>query len=185
MLLPDEASHDLVMKQAFTLVFRLHAAYRCRRSCLYSTAIPSVSVVKQAVPGGKFTILGDHSIGHSKKKKFIWRCVLFRTVTEIEPFECTVAKLLIRKRYYVLFLILFIVEVTNWLVYNKFSKIPPSTSMHFATRVRTWHVAKFILTFLYAGNSIRYAIEQFVPYTCPLFFCTFHSSSNPINKNLT
>ena len=25
-------------------------------------------------------------------------------------------------------------------VYNKCSKIPPSTSMHFATRVKTWRV---------------------------------------------
>jgi hypothetical protein len=27
-------------------------------------------------------------------------------------------------------------------IYNTFSKIPPSTSMHFATRVRTWRVAR-------------------------------------------
>jgi len=27
-------------------------------------------------------------------------------------------------------------------VYNKYSKIPPSTSMHFATRVRTWRVVR-------------------------------------------
>ena len=27
-------------------------------------------------------------------------------------------------------------------VYNKCSKIPPSTSMHFATRVRTWRVVR-------------------------------------------
>ena len=27
-------------------------------------------------------------------------------------------------------------------VYNKFSKIPPSTSMHFATRVKTWRVVR-------------------------------------------
>jgi hypothetical protein len=26
--------------------------------------------------------------------------------------------------------------------YNTFSKIPPSTSIHFATRVRTWRVAR-------------------------------------------
>jgi len=56
-------------------------------------------------------------------------------VSEIEQFECTTAKLLIRKRYYVyvLFLIpVFIVQVTeSWysLQYNKCSKIPPSTSV--------------------------------------------------------
>jgi len=47
---------------------------------------------------------------------FIWTCVLFQTVSEIELFECTTAKLLIRRRYYVyvLFLItVFIVRVTE------------------------------------------------------------------------
>ena len=50
------------------------------------------------------------------KKNFIWTYVLFRTVSEIEPFECKTTKLLIRKRYYeyVLFLIpVFIVQVTE------------------------------------------------------------------------
>jgi hypothetical protein len=40
----------------------------------------------QGVPGGKDNILGGHSIGHSKQKNFICTCVLFRTVSEIEPF---------------------------------------------------------------------------------------------------
>jgi hypothetical protein len=49
-----------------------------------------------------------------RKQKFICTCVLFRTVSEIELFHCTVPNLLIRKRYYVLFLILvFIVHVTK------------------------------------------------------------------------
>jgi hypothetical protein len=49
---------------------------------------------------------GDHSNGHSKQKK----CIC--TVSEIELFRCTVPELLIRKRYYVLFLIpVFIVQV--------------------------------------------------------------------------
>jgi hypothetical protein len=60
-------------------------------------------------------------------------------------------KLLIRKRYYVLFLIpVFIVQVTKLV---QFSKFPPSTSMYFATRVRTayqhirhrWRCAAFFL----------------------------------------
>ena len=61
-------------------------------------------------------------------------------------FECATAKLSIRKRYYVyvLFLIpVFIVQVTEFVQgYNKCSKIPPSTSMHFATRVKTWRVVR-------------------------------------------
>jgi hypothetical protein len=68
----------------------------------------------QCIPGGKVNIQGGHSIGHSKQKKCICTCVLFRKVSEIELFHCTVPKLLIRKRYYVLFLIAaFIVQVRN------------------------------------------------------------------------
>jgi hypothetical protein len=47
--------------------------------------------------------------------------------------------------YYLLYLIpVFIVQVTKlvqFTEYNTFSKITPSTSIHFATRVRTWHIA--------------------------------------------
>jgi hypothetical protein len=69
----------------------------------------------QSDPGGKVNILRGHSMGHSKqKKKCICKCVLFWTVPEIELFYCTVPKLLIRKRYYVLFLIpVFIVQVAK------------------------------------------------------------------------
>jgi hypothetical protein len=71
------------------------------------------NAVIQCVPGGKVNILRGHSIGHSKQKNGNAR-VLFRTVSEIEIFHCTVPKLLLRKRYYVLFLIpLFIVQVTK------------------------------------------------------------------------
>jgi hypothetical protein len=104
-------------------------------TCDYSTGCPR----------RKVSILGGHSIGHSKQK-FICTCVLFRSVSKIELFHCTVPKLLIRKRYYLLFLIpVFIVQVTKlvqFTKYNSFSKIPPSTSMHFAARVRTWRVAR-------------------------------------------
>jgi hypothetical protein len=66
---------------------------------------------------------------------------LFRTVSEMELFHFTVPKLLIRRRYYVLFLILvFIAQVTKLVQFtynNTFSKIAPSASMHFAFRVRT------------------------------------------------
>jgi hypothetical protein len=49
-------------------------------------------------------------------------------------------------RYYVLFLIpVFSSQVTKlvqFTLYNTFSKIPPSTSMHFPACVRTWRVAR-------------------------------------------
>jgi hypothetical protein len=65
-------------------------------------------------------------------------------VSETEIFHCTVPKLLIRKRYYVLFLIqIFIIQVTK--LYSssgiiQLSNTRPSTSVHFATRVRAWRV---------------------------------------------
>jgi hypothetical protein len=73
-----------------------------------------VTGVTQNVPGGKINILGGHSIGHSKQKLLVCTCVLFRTISKIELFHSTVIKLLIRKRYYILFLIpVFIVQVTK------------------------------------------------------------------------
>jgi hypothetical protein len=67
---------------------------------------------------------------------------LFQKVSEIELFHCTVPKFLIRKLYYVLFLIpVFIDQVTKFVAYSLPSKIPPSTSMHFETLVRIWRVA--------------------------------------------
>jgi hypothetical protein len=50
-------------------------------------------------------------------KKCIFTCVLIRAVSEIDLCHCTVPKLLIRKRYYGLFLIpVFIVQVTELVV---------------------------------------------------------------------
>jgi hypothetical protein len=42
-------------------------------------------------------ILGGHSTGHSKKKKCICTCVLFRTVSKIELFHCTVQEIVDKK----------------------------------------------------------------------------------------
>jgi len=48
--------------------------------------------------------------------------------------------------YVQLLIPVFIVQVTRvGTVYNKFSKIPPSTSMHFATRGKTWRVVLFLI----------------------------------------
>jgi hypothetical protein len=50
----------------------------------------------------------------SKKRKCIYTYVLFRMASAIKLFHCTVPKLMIRKRYYVLFLIpVFTVQVTK------------------------------------------------------------------------
>ena len=76
---------------------------------------------------------------------------------------------------------------SDWVgtVYNKCSKIPPSTSMHFATLVKTWRVVRLSASwrsFMQAITSSMLTSSSSCVYT---FFCTLHSSSNPINKNLT
>jgi hypothetical protein len=74
----------------------------------------SVAQTIQGVTERKFNILRGHNIRHFKQKKCICTCVLFRTASMIELFHCTVSKLLIRKRYYVLLLIpVFIVQLTK------------------------------------------------------------------------
>jgi hypothetical protein len=57
----------------------------CRHLKLYLDDLGSI----QSVRGGKVNILGGHNIGHSKQKKCICTCVLFRAVSEIELFHCT------------------------------------------------------------------------------------------------
>jgi hypothetical protein len=47
-------------------------------------------------PRRKVSILGGHSIGHSKQK-CMCTCVLFRTVSERELFHCTVPQLFDKK----------------------------------------------------------------------------------------
>jgi len=69
----------------------------------------------QGVPRGKVNILGGHIIGHSKQK-CLYEHVSYSKRFPRRLFECTTAKLLIRKIYYlyVLFLIpVFIVQVTE------------------------------------------------------------------------
>jgi hypothetical protein len=52
----------------------------------------------QSVPGGKDSILGGHSIVHSKKSLYtLCSCGLFRVVSEIRLFHCTVHCTLYRR----------------------------------------------------------------------------------------
>jgi hypothetical protein len=46
--------------------------------------------IYENVPGGKVNILGGHSIDHFTQKRSICTCVLFRTVSKIQLFHCTV-----------------------------------------------------------------------------------------------
>jgi hypothetical protein len=58
----------------------------------YGSYVGTTSI--HVIPGAKVNILGGHSIGHSKQETVYVRYVLFRTVSEIELFHCTVPKLL-------------------------------------------------------------------------------------------
>jgi hypothetical protein len=55
---------------------------------------------------------------------YINTCVLFRPVSEVELFHCTVPELLILKRYYVLFLIMVLIvqmtKLVQFTYYNTF-----------------------------------------------------------------
>jgi hypothetical protein len=56
----------------------------CVCMCLYAYI--------QGVPGGKISILGGHSIGHSKQNSIICTYVLLRTVSEMDLFHCTLCR---------------------------------------------------------------------------------------------
>ena len=84
---------------------------------------------------------------------------------------------------YVLFLVpVFIVQVTE-LVQFKNSTVNINALCNSCEDMACCS-SECVLTFLYAGDNIHYVNEQFV--SCiHFFFCTIHSSINPINKNLT
>jgi hypothetical protein len=66
-------------------------------------------------------------------KKYLCTCVLFRTVSEIGLFHCS-SKIVDKKE------ILRTISSTG--IYFSSDKVGTSTSMHFASRVRTWRVAR-------------------------------------------
>ena len=55
-------------------------------------------------------------------------------------------------------------------VYNKCSKIPPSTSMHFATRVRAWRVVRLSASCRSFMLVITSSMLRAVNLVHPLFF---------------
>jgi hypothetical protein len=117
-------------------------------------------------------------------KNCIHTCALFQTVSEIELFHCTVPKLLIRKRHYVQFLTtVFIVQATKLVQFsqcNTFLIITPSRSMHFATRVRTWRVAR-LYSVLYSEIAVSrkpFAIGHMYIYTSLLRITDSMASQN-------
>ena len=119
----------------------------------------------QGVPGGNVNILGGHCIGHSKQKKCMCTCGLLWTVSDIELFHFTVAKLLI-KRYYVSFLISVFIAF-KWKCWYRLPTVHfrKFQSQHQCTLQLVWGHGMLlvcILTFLYAGDNINYETELFV-----------------------
>jgi hypothetical protein len=74
--------------------------------------ISEITWKKYVCQGGKVNILGGHSMVFLTKELYSYMCPILNRFRGI--FHCTVPKLLIRKRYYVLFLMpIFIVQVTK------------------------------------------------------------------------
>jgi hypothetical protein len=97
-----EGSHDNVLNAT-----AIYGTYTASVYVHQRTNVHDFARFIQGAPGEKLDILRGHSIGHSI-------CVILRTVSEIELFHCTVPKLLVRKRYYILILIpVFIVQVAK------------------------------------------------------------------------
>jgi hypothetical protein len=69
-------------------------------------------------------------------------------------------------------------------LYQNDNKTSPSTSAHFATRVRRSRVfsSELIFTFLYAVSSTQ-KFEPVIRLVYPTFFRNFRSSSNPTKQS--
>lgn len=102
----------------------------------------------------------------------------YSEVSEIELFECPVAKLLITKKYYVPTVSnIYCSDNKPVAVYGKFSKIPSSTSVLFAIQLKAWRVAclrssrliLYVHTYFHAGKSHRLC-DRVVRLAYPLFF---------------
>jgi hypothetical protein len=128
--------------------------------------------------------MGDHSISHSKQKSVDVH-VLFQTGSETELFHCTVPKLLRRKRYYVLFLMLFKFSVLQTFFNRHFdifsnsfqspmmstlaSKLPKAAN---SFEILTWYYSLNSTLFSFFGlNSLHTKIYIFVS----LFLATISS----------
>jgi hypothetical protein len=116
-------------------------------------------------------------VGHCEKIMFKWTYAWFWMVTEAELFESTNKKCIVndnkgKEIAYCKFHFSF-----NWMpkwqmlhrnykcitVQNKCSKIPPSASIHFATRLRESRVVRLsFFTFLHGGSSTQDMSDQFV-----------------------
>jgi hypothetical protein len=119
----------------------------------------------QGFPGGKVNILGGHSDGHSKQVLYMYLCPIpndFRD-SDVSLYSC---KIVDKKKI--------LRTVSNTGIYSPsdkvgtvylvlyISKISPSTSMHFATRVRTWRVSRLYRLYSVLYSEIALSRKPFV-----------------------
>jgi hypothetical protein len=98
---------------------RIFMAWRLIKSIdnFASTLTLSCGVQTNSMSQEERSIFWDVTVPAILSKKYICTCILYRTVSEIQLFHCTVPKLLKRKTYYALFLIpIFIVQVTKLVI---------------------------------------------------------------------
>jgi len=89
--------------------------------------------------------LGGYSIGHSKQKtlhEHVSYSERFPRQSHLNDNHKIVDKKEILQVHTVSNTSIYCSSDRVGTVYNKCSKIPPSTSMHFAARVRTWRVVR-------------------------------------------
>ena len=67
---------------------------------------------------------------------------------------------------------------------NKYSKISPSTSVHFAIPVRRLCVVRLSYLHVSLYSQVHPKCERAIRLVYPSFFCKLRSASNPTNNNL-
>ena len=116
---------------------------------------------------GNLNILGGDGISICEEKNLTWTVSTSEWCTDIQLLECTdtKAKWMEIKREILITVNLIVIRCLNKksvTVRNKYSKIPPSTSLHFATRVRRscdvrqqWRTQEFFSGWGGSTNSVQ------------------------------
>ena len=103
------------------------------------------------VPGGMVNILRGYSIGHSKQKtlhEHVSYSERFPRQSHLNANHKTVDKKEILRVRTFSNTGIYCSSDRVGTVYNKCSKIPPSTSMHFVTRERTWRICVCVCVYI-------------------------------------
>jgi hypothetical protein len=127
-----------------SLLLQLRGKQRTGNGSVYSTIHGISPVCIQGDSKRNVNIFGGVTVGQCQKKEVHMNmCVYSWLVSETELSESTHSQslLIVNKEITVSFILISCLYDKFVIVYNKFSKIPPSNSMHVATRVRRWRAA--------------------------------------------